>query len=103
MGRRVMNAALRTTVNAGRRRRALPYGPSPPSRSPSSTSSSTEAGPQDISEGNRTIQNSDASNTAVWYFSRLMDYFVITTPNFVLDHEETISQNVGGQVHGYFH
>uniref|UniRef100_A0A0D9Y5T5 NmrA-like domain-containing protein n=1 Tax=Oryza glumipatula TaxID=40148 RepID=A0A0D9Y5T5_9ORYZ len=42
MGRRVMNAALRTTVNAGRRRRALPYGPSPPSRSPSSTSSSTE-------------------------------------------------------------
>uniref|UniRef100_A0A0E0BZP9 Small ribosomal subunit protein uS8c n=1 Tax=Oryza meridionalis TaxID=40149 RepID=A0A0E0BZP9_9ORYZ len=27
----------------------------------------------------------------------LMDYFVITTPNFVLDHEETISQNVGGQ------
>lgn len=33
----------------------------------------------------------------------LMDYFVITTPNFVLDHEETISQNVGGQVHGYFH
>uniref|UniRef100_A0A0D9Y5T8 30S ribosomal protein S8, chloroplastic n=1 Tax=Oryza glumipatula TaxID=40148 RepID=A0A0D9Y5T8_9ORYZ len=76
MGRRVMNAALRTTVNAGRRRRALPYGPSPPSRSPSSTSSSTEV---------------------------LMDYFVITTPNFVLDHEETISQNVGGQVHGYFH
>lgn len=42
MGRRVMNAALRATVNTGRRRRALPYGPSPPSRSPSSTSSSTE-------------------------------------------------------------
>ncbi|XP_077254250.1 small ribosomal subunit protein uS8my-like [Tasmannia lanceolata] len=30
-------------------------------------------------------------------------YVVITTPNGVLDHEEAIQQNVGGQVLGYFH
>ncbi|XP_043719393.1 40S ribosomal protein S15a-2-like [Telopea speciosissima] len=30
-------------------------------------------------------------------------YVVITTPNGVLDHEEAIRQNVGGQVLGYFH
>lgn len=29
-------------------------------------------------------------------------YVVITTPNGVLDHEEAIRQNVGGQVLGYF-
>uniref|UniRef100_A0A0E0JG50 Small ribosomal subunit protein uS8c n=1 Tax=Oryza punctata TaxID=4537 RepID=A0A0E0JG50_ORYPU len=32
----------------------------------------------------------------------LMGYVVITTPNGVLDHEEAIRQNVGGQVLGYF-
>ncbi|CAL5327855.1 unnamed protein product [Camellia sinensis] len=30
-------------------------------------------------------------------------YIVITTPNGVLDHEEAIRQNVGGQVLGYFY
>ncbi|OAY80606.1 40S ribosomal protein S15a-5-like [Ananas comosus] len=30
-------------------------------------------------------------------------YVVITTPNGVLDHEEAMKQNVGGQVLGYFH
>ncbi|KAH9603126.1 hypothetical protein KSS87_009995 [Heliosperma pusillum] len=30
-------------------------------------------------------------------------YVVISTPNGVLDHEEAIKQNVGGQVLGYFH
>ncbi|XXG66348.1 hypothetical protein AAC387_Pa05g3848 [Persea americana] len=30
-------------------------------------------------------------------------YVVITTPNGVLDHEEAIKENVGGQVLGYFH
>ncbi|GFP86103.1 40S ribosomal protein s15a-2 [Phtheirospermum japonicum] len=30
-------------------------------------------------------------------------YVVITTPNGVLDHEEAIKQNVGGQVLGYFY
>ncbi|KAL6850164.1 hypothetical protein ACP4OV_020791 [Aristida adscensionis] len=30
-------------------------------------------------------------------------YVVVTTPNGVLDHEEAIRQNVGGQVLGYFH
>lgn len=30
-------------------------------------------------------------------------YVVITTPNGVLDHEEAIKQNVGGQVLGFFH
>jgi len=30
-------------------------------------------------------------------------YVVIRTPNGVLDHEEAIRQNVGGQVLGYFH
>lgn len=30
-------------------------------------------------------------------------YVVITTPNGVLDHEEAIRQNVGGQVLGYFY
>ncbi|KAK6914780.1 Ribosomal protein S8, partial [Dillenia turbinata] len=30
-------------------------------------------------------------------------YVVITTPNGILDHEEAIRQNVGGQVIGYFY
>lgn len=30
-------------------------------------------------------------------------YVVITTPDGVLDHEEAIRHNVGGQVLGYFH
>jgi len=30
-------------------------------------------------------------------------YVVIATPNGVLDHEEAIRHNVGGQVLGYFH
>ncbi|KAK4479584.1 hypothetical protein RD792_015102 [Penstemon davidsonii] len=30
-------------------------------------------------------------------------YVVITTPNGVLDHEEAIRPNVGGQVLGYFY
>lgn len=30
-------------------------------------------------------------------------YVVVTTPNGVLDHEEAIRQNVGGQVLGYFY
>ena len=29
-------------------------------------------------------------------------YVVITTPDGVLDHEEAIKKNVGGQVLGYF-
>ncbi|XP_072952623.1 small ribosomal subunit protein uS8my-like [Typha angustifolia] len=35
--------------------------------------------------------------------TRQWGYVVITTPNGVLDHEEAIKQNVGGQVLGYFH
>ncbi|XP_068638780.1 small ribosomal subunit protein uS8my-like [Aristolochia californica] len=35
--------------------------------------------------------------------TRQWGYIVITTPNGVLDHEEAIRQNVGGQVLGYFH
>ncbi|KAG5030107.1 hypothetical protein AAZX31_05G209000 [Glycine max] len=30
-------------------------------------------------------------------------YVVITTPDGILDHEEAIRKNVGGQVLGYFH
>ncbi|EOY34410.1 40S ribosomal protein S15a-5 [Theobroma cacao] len=30
-------------------------------------------------------------------------YVVISTPDGILDHEEAISRNVGGQVFGYFH
>lgn len=30
-------------------------------------------------------------------------YVVISTPDGVLDHEEAIRRNVGGQVLGYFH
>ncbi|KAL9275622.1 Small ribosomal subunit protein uS8my-like protein [Drosera capensis] len=30
-------------------------------------------------------------------------YVVVTTPNGVLDHEEVLRQNVGGQVLGYFY
>ncbi|KAJ4770754.1 40S ribosomal protein S15a [Rhynchospora pubera] len=30
-------------------------------------------------------------------------YVVLTTPNGVLDHEEAMKQNVGGQVLGFFH
>ncbi|URD74135.1 40S ribosomal protein [Musa troglodytarum] len=35
--------------------------------------------------------------------TRQWGYVVITTPNGVLDHEEALRQNVGGQVLGYFH
>ncbi|CAN6441491.1 unnamed protein product [Victoria cruziana] len=35
--------------------------------------------------------------------TRQWGYVVITTPNGVLDHEEAIRQNVGGQVLGYFY
>lgn len=35
--------------------------------------------------------------------TRQWGYVVITTPNGVLDHEEAVRQNVGGQVLGYFH
>uniref|UniRef100_A0A7N0UGD4 Uncharacterized protein n=1 Tax=Kalanchoe fedtschenkoi TaxID=63787 RepID=A0A7N0UGD4_KALFE len=35
--------------------------------------------------------------------TRQWGYVVITTPNGVLDHEEAMRQNVGGQVVGYFH
>ncbi|XP_072973017.1 small ribosomal subunit protein uS8my-like [Typha angustifolia] len=35
--------------------------------------------------------------------TRQWGYVVITTPNGILDHEEAIMRNVGGQVLGYFH
>ncbi|EPS67227.1 hypothetical protein M569_07550 [Genlisea aurea] len=35
--------------------------------------------------------------------TRQWGYVVITTPNGILDHEEAIRQNVGGQVLGYFY
>ncbi|XP_047322494.1 40S ribosomal protein S15a-5-like [Impatiens glandulifera] len=35
--------------------------------------------------------------------SRQWGYVVITTPNGIMDHEEAIRQNVGGQVLGYFY
>ncbi|XP_057796489.1 40S ribosomal protein S15a-5-like [Salvia miltiorrhiza] len=35
--------------------------------------------------------------------TRQWGYVVVTTPNGVLDHEEAIRQNVGGQVVGYFY
>ncbi|KAM7476037.1 hypothetical protein LguiB_023280 [Lonicera macranthoides] len=35
--------------------------------------------------------------------TRQWGYVVISTPNGVLDHEEAIQQNVGGQVLGYFY
>ncbi|KAH6830748.1 ribosomal protein S15A E [Perilla frutescens var. hirtella] len=35
--------------------------------------------------------------------TRQWGYVVVTTPNGVLDHEEAIRQNVGGQVIGYFY
>ncbi|CAO2832739.1 unnamed protein product [Amaranthus hypochondriacus] len=35
--------------------------------------------------------------------TRQWGYVVITTPNGVLDHEDALKQNVGGQVLGYFH
>ncbi|KAJ4708593.1 40S ribosomal protein S15a [Melia azedarach] len=35
--------------------------------------------------------------------TRQWGYVVITTPDGVLDHEEAIKRNVGGQVLGYFH
>nr|GME05623.1 40S ribosomal protein S15a-5-like [Ipomoea batatas] len=36
-------------------------------------------------------------------YATIWGYVVITTPNGVLDHEEAIRQNVGGQVLGYFY
>ena len=39
----------------------------------------------------------------VLLFALQWGYVVVTTPNGVLDHEEAIRQNVGGQVLGYFH
>ncbi|GLT98644.1 hypothetical protein SLE2022_161410 [Rubroshorea leprosula] len=35
--------------------------------------------------------------------TRQWGYVVITTPDGILDHEEAIKRNVGGQVLGYFH
>ncbi|KAL6972737.1 Small ribosomal subunit protein uS8my [Sarracenia purpurea var. burkii] len=35
--------------------------------------------------------------------TRQWGYVVVTTPNGVLDHEEAMRQNVGGQVLGYFY
>ncbi|ERN15440.1 hypothetical protein AMTRI_Chr05g59340 [Amborella trichopoda] len=35
--------------------------------------------------------------------TRQWGYVVVTTPNGLLDHEEAMRQNVGGQVLGYFH
>ncbi|KAM6583372.1 hypothetical protein CsatB_010374 [Cannabis sativa] len=35
--------------------------------------------------------------------TRQWGYVVITTPDGVLDHEEALRRNVGGQVLGYFH
>ncbi|KAM2671497.1 hypothetical protein EV1_007298 [Malus domestica] len=35
--------------------------------------------------------------------TRQWGYVVITTPEGVLDHEEAVKRNVGGQVLGYFH
>ncbi|KAJ8761520.1 hypothetical protein K2173_001655 [Erythroxylum novogranatense] len=35
--------------------------------------------------------------------SKQWGYVVITTPDGVLDHEEALRRNVGGQVLGYFH
>ncbi|XP_014751954.1 40S ribosomal protein S15a-5 [Brachypodium distachyon] len=35
--------------------------------------------------------------------TRQWGYVVVTTPNVVLGHEKAIRQNVGGQVLGYFH
>ncbi|XP_050218496.1 40S ribosomal protein S15a-2-like [Mercurialis annua] len=35
--------------------------------------------------------------------TRQFGYVVITTPDGVLDHEQAIERNVGGQVLGYFH
>ncbi|KAI0530604.1 hypothetical protein KFK09_000149 [Dendrobium nobile] len=35
--------------------------------------------------------------------TRQWGYVVIRTPNGIFDHEEAIRQNVGGQVLGYFH
>jgi len=38
-----------------------------------------------------------------FFFCVQWGYVVITTPDGVLDHEEAIKKNVGGQVLGYFH
>ncbi|KAJ4846275.1 40S ribosomal protein S15a-5 [Turnera subulata] len=35
--------------------------------------------------------------------TRQWGYVVISTPDGILDHEEAINRNVGGQVLGYFH
>lgn len=40
---------------------------------------------------------------AVVFLSMQWGYVVVTTPEGVLDHEEAIKRNVGGQVLGYFH
>lgn len=53
----------------------------------------------------------DSSATIKWPFGDHLyilfhmqwGYVVVTTPNGVLDHEEAIRQNVGGQVLGYFY
>lgn len=37
------------------------------------------------------------------FISMQWGYVVITTPDGVLDHEEAMKRNVGGQVLGYFH
>lgn len=42
-------------------------------------------------------------NYLVLFILMQWGYVVITTPDGVLDHEEAMKRNVGGQVLGYFH
>ncbi|KAK6234670.1 hypothetical protein SCA6_010007 [Theobroma cacao] len=54
--------------------------------------------------GGRTSERRILKSTQHLNFQHISGgYVVISTPDGILDHEEAISRNVGGQVFGYFH
>uniref|UniRef100_A0A0D9XB56 Small ribosomal subunit protein uS8c n=1 Tax=Leersia perrieri TaxID=77586 RepID=A0A0D9XB56_9ORYZ len=114
MGQRILNDALRTMVNAERR------GKSTALLQPISRVMFEVIDPHRVGKINVELHGRIKDCKALTYRqdirakeiedyrirmlpTRQWGYVGITTPNGVLDHEEAIKQNVGGQVLGYFH
>ncbi|WVZ72961.1 hypothetical protein U9M48_021341 [Paspalum notatum var. saurae] len=98
MGRRILNEALRKMVNADRRGKATAL---------LQPISGVMVSFLNIMKHRGYIKNFEVIDPKelgklMWSFLG-WGYVVVTTPSGVLDHEEAIKQNVGGQVLGYFH
>ncbi|KAL1551636.1 Small ribosomal subunit protein uS8my [Salvia divinorum] len=116
MGRRILNDALRTIVNAEKRGFAsaelkpisnvvasflqiMKYRGGEDNRAAAGEGDDCQALTyrQDIKAQYIESYKTRMLPTRQW------GYVVVTTPNGVLDHEEAIRQNAGGQVVGYFY